>query len=302
MNSKPFFKMLRSNSGFSLTEVMIGGGILAGVALASAQLFKDQKTSQKKIENDQKLIMFHQNLSKQMNLAENCNTTMKQFVTAGNSIPSQTIPALYRCTANCKDTNSTANRSFDAFTAGAYTGVPMLTTGDYIDGTETWKVAKIAVVGRSTTGNITLKLDYQTNPKVTTAKTVTKDITINTRFNGGQFKECVNSQESSVNNLQNDLCKALNLSEGIASSDGRMARWDEPTQTCIVDGAKDCSTIPGMQIDGISTDGTVHCQPITNNTDAQAIENTASQTCNPPMKPQAYYDTAAKKMSIRCVP
>lgn len=32
------------DGGFSITEIMVGGGILAGVALATAQMFKDQKS------------------------------------------------------------------------------------------------------------------------------------------------------------------------------------------------------------------------------------------------------------------
>jgi Tfp pilus assembly protein PilV len=299
---RQFLKVVNSTAGFSLIEVMIGASILAGIGLTSAHLFKESRQAQKRIEFDQQLETYHQTLAKNMNNPANCNATLKQYVPSGSAITSQNINTLYRCTSGCLDNNATADLSFDAYTPGAYGGTPMIAVTNYTDASNIWRVDQINMSGRNNSGNIFFKINYTLNPRIPGSRTISRDIVVNTRFSGGQFKECVNSQESSINNLQNDLCKSLNLSEAIVASDGRMARWDDATQTCIVDGSKDCSTTPGMQVDGIGTDGIVRCKPIVNNTDAAALQNPAVVTCAPTERTQAYFDTATKTLRIRCLP
>jgi len=295
--------ILNSATGFSITEVLIGGGILAGVALASAQLFKDQKFAQKRIEYDQKLVIYHQNLSKTINLPANCNATVKGIIPSAGAIPTQSITELATCSGGCIDTNADPNdQSFDAWTPGAYARTPFVTVNDWTDASRIWQVSGIQVTGRNTSGNVNLRINYTLNPNIPGTRTVSKDIVLNTRFDSaGNFRECLNPQESSVNNLQNDLCKSLNLSEGTATSDGRLARWDDATQTCIVDGSKDCSGVPGTQIDGIGADGTVSCKPMVSPTDAAVLQNTTVANCAPPLKPQIYFDTITKTMRVRCI-
>ena len=221
---------LLSTSGFSLTEVMVGGAILAGVALSGAQLFKQQTSAQKRIDYDQKLQTYHNILSKILNRAENCNATMKlAFPSSSSTITAKPITQLYTCSSNCTDTNSTADNSYDAYSPNAYAGLALIAPGQYIDNTFTWMVDSMEIVNSlSGTGTFRLRMNYKMNPKLL-AKSVSKEIALNARFSGGVFKECVNGQESSINNLQNDLCKSLTMKENSTLSDGQVAYWDDAT-------------------------------------------------------------------------
>lgn len=301
--------ILQNAKGFSLTEIMVGGAVLAGVALASAQLFKDQKISQKKIEYDQQLALYHSNLVKVLTQTGNCNATMRQLIPQGSGLTAPlTVNTLFICvpsgTNKCLDDNSTADRSFDAYTPGAYAGTALISTNQYTDNTLSWQVTRMQLLdSRTTTGTTRLRMTYRMNTKIPGFKTVNKDIFLNLRFFNNAFRECVNNQESSVNNLQNDFCKTINLSEGTATSDGRMAIWDEATQTCRIVGTKDCTWQYNMHTDGIGADGVVRCKTLIHNTDAQAIQDTgAGVTCPTGTRPQVYYDGLLKQMKVRCVP
>jgi hypothetical protein len=298
---------LTSASGFSLVEIMIGGGILAGVALASAQLFKDQKFAQKKIDHDQRLALYHQNLVKTMSRAANCNATLNQFIPVNSVIAPQDLTSLNVCTGGCVDTNAESDQSYDAYTPGAYVGTPLISPGDFTDDAQIWRVDRINILtGRNNTGNIVLRISYTLNPRIPNSRTVNRDIVLSTRFSGTSFRECLNDQESSINNLQNDLCKTLNLSEATIASNGLMAVWNDLTQTCELLGTplapiKDCSTL-GLQVNGMGDDGVVRCKSILTGTEASTLQSTAIGTCVPPNKPQAVYNSGTQTLEITCVP
>jgi type II secretory pathway pseudopilin PulG len=273
LNFKFFNKTLKSQAGFSLTEIMVGGGILAGVGLAGATLFKDQKMAQKKIDNLQTLNAFHQNLIRQMNNPFNCNATMKElgFLNASGIAANTSINYLYQCQGTgCAD----FKKGIDGVSAN--TSAPLLQKSKFIDegagSTRLWNVNNIIfpqpVVA---TGSMIIRVVYELDPaRFPNAPKVQKDILLNARFsNAGQFKECLNSQESSVNNLQNDICKSMTAisSSGSGSTAGAgggvIAHWDEATQTCVTNGTltNKLKTCPaGMVIEGIRSDGSVHCK------------------------------------------
>ncbi len=287
---------------------MVGGAVLAGVALSASQLFKDQKFAQRGITDDQKLALFHGELVKTMTNPSNCNATMKILYSSPQSISSRSVTKLYKCTSGCVDTNATSDRSYDAYTTNAFVGTEFLSVGQGTDTWSTtttdkgvtWKIESMNIVGTQTkTGPVTLRIKYRNS--FFDGKSISKDIILSTRFHNGVFKECVSSQISSIDNFNNDFCKTFNFSETTALSDGVMARWDEATQTCKFDGAKDCASTPGMHADGIGSDGVVRCKSITTERDAIHLQNSAQTTCLPPRRLMPIYDTNTRTFGIQCI-
>lgn len=274
MNLTFLNKTLKRQAGFTLTEMMIGGSILAGVGLAGAMLFKEQKMAQKKIDNMQTLNIFHQNLARQMNNPFNCNATFKQYNYLNQpSIPAGSIDKLYMCGSGCTDFKSGAT--------GVGVGDAIVTRGTYIDAypdatksTQLWNVKDIKIPTAVTaSGPLLIKVVYELNQaKFPGTPEVSKDIILTARFSTTgtvQFKECLNSQESSVNNLQNDICKSMSAitssGSGVTAGAGGgvIAQWDEATQSCKTVGnetnkLKSCPA--GMVVEGIRSDGSVHCK------------------------------------------
>lgn len=265
MNFTFLNKMLKAQAGFTLTEVMIGGGILAGVGLAGAMLFKDQKMAQKKIDNMQTLNIFHQNLIRQMNNPFNCNATFKQLgYIDGTSVPAGSVNSLYLCGSGCTD--------FKTGVAGVTAGAAVVTRGQFIDNfpdpsksTQLWNVNDIVIPNTVTSsGPLIVRIVYELNTaKFPNSPKVSKDILLTARFSTTgttKFKECLNSQDSSVNNLQNDICKSMS---SLASTGSVIAQWDEATQSCktVGDTTNKLKTCPaGMVVEGIRSDGSVHCK------------------------------------------
>lgn len=292
--------LLSNERGFSLTEIMVGGGILAGVALASAQMFKDQKAAQRKIDNEQKLTIYHQGLSKNMAKAANCNATLQIFNGAGGVTTNAVIPRLAKCTSNCDDKGGDLDHKASDVVAG-----DLLKPGDFVDGTRAWKLLDVRVkAGRSTNGPVILKVNYQMNPDLVdgrTDKIVSKDIVLSARFDGSQFMECVDAQESNINNLQSDFCKTLNYGNvDSTGTSGQLARWDEATQRCIVGTDKDCKD-QGMFIDGIDSNGMVKCRKLSNKETADTFQSTSSSNaCADGARATMQFNSTTKRFEIVC--
>jgi Tfp pilus assembly protein PilV len=302
-----FWKQVLTPAGFSLPEIMIGGGILAAVALGSAQLFKEQKKSQKGIEHDQKITMYHQNLAKLMSDVAVCNATMKSVLPLPAAVNSGLlINTIYSCIGLlCADNNSTTDKSFDAYTTNAYTpGDPLIRVGDYVDGrlnsgantTMTWRLTRMEIIdNRTVTGPVRLRFTYLLQAGGLN-KSISKDMFLNFRFFGGQFRECLSPSESNINNLQNDLCKSLNMDE--LSSSGQTATWNEEKQTCEVVATRTCNPNDGYQVDGIGSDGQIRCKKITTTEDAQRLEDNTQEACASGQAPVVVFEGG--KFRVKC--
>lgn len=296
--------LLSSQRGFSLTEIMVGGGILAGVALASAQMFKDQKGAQRKVDNEQKLTIYHQGLAKNLTNSANCNATMQAF--SNGVIPQNySFIQLSKCRSNCEEKEGVQDHRAENVVAEK-----LIASDEFIDKTEVWKIKDVRTKsGRSTTGPVILKVDYVMNPKLTGGieKTVvSKDIVLNARFSGGQFQECTNSQESNINNLQSDFCKSLNYenngiaTDGSLANSGKLATWNEKNQTCEMGVDKDCSG-PGLMVDGIDSNGRVKCRSITTTNAAETMKsNNSSGACPTGTKPNVKFRSDSKRFEVQC--
>lgn len=285
---------------------MVGGGILAGVALASAQLFKDQKTAQRKVDQEQKLTVFHQGLSKMMGNAAHCNATMSAAGLYGNSISAgQTFSRFSQCGGNCIEKEG--NQDHDASDVTVGPDLFRVGNGQFIDKSEAWEILDVsAAKATSATGPVHLKVKYRMNPKLTGGvdKIVYKDLVMNARFEGGRFKECVNAQESSINNLQNDICKTLNFGNVTSngSNSGKLATWNPITQTCEIGADKNCEA-QGLVVDSIDSTGEVKCRKLTSSNDAPKLQQSATpQTCSTGQKATLQYDSITKKFKVICTP
>lgn len=293
-----FKKILSSKQGFSLPEIMVGSSILIGVGLAGAMLFKDQTKAQSRVEHDQILSQFHSQLAKTMENAPNCNATMNQLgkYNQGSVGTSDAITTL----SICDTTSLGCSLESDASTAAP---LSYMSSGDWIDkgarSRQIWSIQSMGFANtRSNSGPVRLIIQYQLNPRIAN-RVVSKEIILNLRFSaGGQFKECFNNQESTVNNLQNDLCKTLTP----VASTGVVASWDEASQSCRLNGTvaaplKDC-TAAGLSVEGIRADGSVHCKAIMEGFNAAPSVDPAV-TCPPPQKPSLNW--SGNRMRVICI-
>ena len=261
-----------SQGGFSLTEVMIGGAILAGVGLGAAQMFKDQKKAQSLINSEKNLANFHANLVKHISNAKNCNATFRHLNNFPSSSFPSTIPSIFSC-ENCNVENV-------KYTAANSIGTtPYISENSWIENvqgatnlsTRTWRIAPggLGIVPfTGGTGRSILRVTYELNPDINggNAKRVTKDVNLNLRFTKDAtpvFRECMSSESGNVTNLQNDIC----LSMTQVSSSGRIMNWNDNLGRCEVVGdynnpLKRCPD-NHMAVGGIQADGTVQCKSLT---------------------------------------
>lgn len=251
-----------------MTEVMVGGAILAGVGLSAAKIFKDQKNAQKRVEMDAKLNTFHSSLVKVMNDAKNCNATLSAYYNSSGASAWAAPTTIYRCSgAGCANTSVKWNANPTTMNTLRSS---WLTNGSWIEnteantdkGTRTWMVTSMAWAATpAASGKAVLKVNYQMNPDLPGGgRRVSKDINLNLRFTQAAtpvFQECVSSNESSVINLQHDICASMSQ----VSSAGVIMQWNDVTQTCqALSGVKSCPA--GTMLEGIRSDGTVHCKSI----------------------------------------
>ena len=300
------FSRASRESGFSLTEIMIGMAILAGVALAGATLFKNQSRAQARIEQDQMLSQYHSALSKTLRNNWNCNVTFQAKYNQTSVGGADDISIIKLCdkniSGNCEYTisSTTGIPKELVLTDILPTSVPFIQEGSWIDGSDSvskqiWTFTKIEYKNNTsltTTGSLPLRMTYTLNPKLGT-RSLTRDTSVNLRFSSGKFKECFNDEESSIDNLQNDVCKSFSPlnSNGVNSNgvpDG-LVYWDDASQTCKLRGSittgaqvvKDCSTTPGQIVNGIGSDGKVKCKTINfgaSSSNADALIEPASCT------------------------
>ena len=301
---KIFKLILKKESGFSLLEVMLGGSLLVGVGLAGSQLFKDQTVAHKRINNDQALELFHNNLSKTMSLSENCNTTMNYILPNDKSVPKiGTINSLGVCVqkatgipnpplTRCADDNTEPDLSFDAYTdyAWEYKKAYQINDDSKMDA---WQIKNMEIRDSLThSGLVRLRVTYTTNPRVPYKKTVHKDVMLNLRLSAGKFSECVDARESSMNNLQYELCKSL----------APLTIWRDEKQICeIINGSTNCGS-SNQHSAGFGSNGFSICASIPSDpTAVSKLVDSSPIICSSPKKVKISFDITVKKMKLTCV-
>ena len=306
------WKKYLSQKGFTLPEVMIGGAIIAGVALAGASLFKDQSRAQARVQHDQLLNQFHASLVKTFENSLNCNATLRPYFGLSTIGATDLISDVRTCTTSGVNyTKCVEGASPEEITAAGRLAVE----GNYIDqegdgssytrvtnpttlvsslalatpatpstvntSRRIWTLTSIAPAGSvNKTGAFLLNVSYTLNPRIG-VRTLTKQISLNVRFANGVFQECFNDQKSSISNLQNDVCRSLSsLSSTGVLSDGRVAIFNDSTQQCEMNpNLKDC-TSQGLMVEGIRSDGTVHCRSISEGFNPSPSIDGTSSSCS----------------------
>ncbi len=291
--NKKLCSVLKDKHGFSLTEVMVGGAILAGVALAGAQLAKNQFDAQKKIELDKDLLTYHSSLSRLMANSSHCNATFRNHLTTPQAVAAGTMTELRICTANCGHTSGMTGTALDlnAFTTGFFTGARYVGTGDYIDRSRRWRVDTIRIPeARSVSGPIRIRITYS-GPS---GRKVDKELRVHARFGtANTFAECFDEGENFLKTTQQELCETMKY----VSTTGQIATFNTDLQECDFQLSKQCGA--GFQ-SFLEADGVYRCRKIFRPGDPTRMDGTSSPTCTPPLKPRVFFNSVNKTMDIRC--
>ncbi len=269
---------------------MIGGSILAGVGLSGAYMFKDQKFAQTRIEHDRILQAAHSSLTKYLQNIGNCNATFNAGVTA--------ITVIKTCTSNCSE----------GVLASAVSGSTFVSVGSWADSGKIWQITGISLKSPPLTnsGRTLVYVDYQINPALAAkfgSRTARKDIGVNFRFTqtgSPSFMSCLSGSESSVNNLNNDLCLGL----AAVNSSGTFSYWDDATQSCILKGTTaapltTCSS-GNMVVQGFNPDGTIHCRTVNYGYNNSDLIDGTTDACGSGASSTAQFTWDGTKLRIQC--
>ena len=302
--------------GFSLVELVVGAGILAGIGLLGTQLIKNQKSSQQLIDHDLELELLHTKISDFFREdAKNCDATFRYHYNLPGPIPAP--PDLRRCTANC----AVSSILTDAQSA---TGVAVFGVGSSLGERALWEIESfgqltVNQLGASSdrTNIMLLPINYIHTTKDNLTRT--KLVPIAMRFDSaGRFKQCVDASTTNIQNLERAMCSALNSAGG-----NSRGVWDGENQKCI-----STSTIPagdcifGVYVRGIEkTNGTrcvrmrdfatsppeVNAQNVFNRFVGPHLHSYHVEVCNfnDPFAPNSFprlYTDSNNRLVIRCGP
>jgi type II secretory pathway pseudopilin PulG len=155
-----FKNVFLGKKGFSLTELMIGGAILAGVGLTGAKLFTQQKANQKMIEHEQLITIFHQNFARTFLNSTACNTTFNQWYNL--PIPATTLTnRLWKCKPGFVCTGTfDSSKVEEIFPLGA-------DNKRWIDNQKIWQINSVDVGGITSTGELRMSVEYFTDRPIT---------------------------------------------------------------------------------------------------------------------------------------
>ncbi len=269
----------------SLTEVMVGGAVLAGVGLAATNLFKNQNLAQKMLEHESNLNAYHQSLAKILSNVSHCNATLYDSRNLTSLVPVTSIKLCDTTGSSCVATNDASN---------TVVGVTHLTVGQYIDGRNVWRVTNMVLPPVSATAPARLQVTYELTDRIAIARKITKDILLHVRFDTtGTFRGCTNQDASSVDNLQREMCSRMT---GVDSLGVPYNFFDENDQKC-----KPRSVCPllGYQLVGIKSDGAMDCRKIIDPDFNPNVDSTDS-TC---VTGQARleYDPGTLQLRVKCL-
>jgi type II secretory pathway pseudopilin PulG len=296
--------------GFSLLEIMIGGAILMGVGLAGATLFKNQSRAQKMLEHEQELNRFHENLVKTFTNTQACNATFRNYrntpnIPMGPLNPSDVSRGFLTCSdpALCDEFKIEPGATFSELIP------PDASNKRWINNQRKWRIASLELPYTVTSsGDLKMNVSY-INETEGSPKVVKKEIVVGVRFKNGTgsvFKECVNPNVSSINNVQSELCRTLNANRtqhAGAVAGNYQATWDEETQNCnVVDLSTGNQTCPAGQVfEGYQADGTINCKIINSQELKQVVTNTEATYPGCPLGSVKMVKVGTE-LKIQCLP
>lgn len=303
----PFLIRLLNASGLSLVEVMIGGSILGGIALAGAQLFRDRFKTEAGLEHERELDKFHANLQKILYDVNHCNATFQPWYNQTSipaSIPLNDISEIYLCQSGCLESNTVnpanptpVTRSTDPVVAEAITfpNSPF----QWISPKRTWRVRDFGMLRVTRTGRADINVLYELFPNNAKPKIVMKTLAVNLRFgSSNRFVSCASEKEANVESLGQAFCETI-------SGGGTITSWNPTTKRCVVttNPASANCTAGGNMVKGIRSDGVVTCESITENVDTTQLIDASDANCmGGARRPMPFYDSGTKKIRVICYP
>lgn len=309
-----------TQTGMSLVEVMIGGAMLAGVALVGAELFKRQSSATQDVVARAELDAYHNKLASILSDARNCNATFSSVSMISSNTGTYT---LYMCCPNqstnpsCSLTQSSCLQSSIPMTDQKLilysdpwgTTPPPGTKGGFtaryiylFNSSETGSI--VAPTGGGVVKAI-IQIEYRLlRPYLSSGSSgagrVIRKIPLNFKFSGsGVFLGCVDGESGSKNTLQQELCRTLGP---------RLTYYSSGTDKCEYLNTTPTHSCPGITGDprsiliGLNSNGDPVCRSgVDAFNESDIINPAAASDCGPGKNVGFYYDSVSKTIRVQCL-
>ncbi len=311
-----------TQTGMSLVEVMIGGAMLAGVALVGAELFKRQSSATQDVVARAELDAYHNKIVSILSDARNCTATFAGSI--GSTSITMVSSTLDRCcpnqstNPNCTLTQNScapgapilANdiKPFATFVPYARTPPPDTSGGftlhwrNLVNFDETGPVVAPA-------GNGVIKVILQIRYRLlrlyltsgsATGGEVLRKIPLTLKFSSsGGFQGCVDGESGSKNTLQQELCRTLGPRLTYYSSGTDECKYlnTTPTHSCPA-----ITGDPRSILIGLNSNGDPVCRSgIDAFNESDIIDPAAASDCGPGKNVGFYYDSVSKTIRVQCL-
>jgi type II secretory pathway pseudopilin PulG len=312
-----------TQTGMSLVEVMIGGAMLAGVALVGAELFKQQSSATQDVVARAELDAYHNKLTSILSDARNCNATFNSVSLSSSNTGNFSLSI---CCPNestnpsCSLTQSSClppfppyipitDRKLILYPNPWGTTPPPGTKGGFtarflplFNSSETGPV--VAPAGGGVVKTI-LQIEYRLlRPYLSSGSSgagrVIRKIPLNFKFSAlGAFLGCVDGESGSKNTLQQELCRTLGP---------RLTYYSSGTDECKYLNTTPTHSCPGITGDprsiliGLNSNGDPVCRSgIDAFNESDIIDPAAASDCGPGKNVGFYYDSVSKTIRVQCL-
>jgi hypothetical protein len=307
-------KTFTSNQrGAFLVEVILGGGLLIGIAIAASSFYKTRLKSQTYMEKLRNLDTFHSYLTQTLHNTGHCNSTFKEWdqstVVPGSL--AKDVKRIWLCSNNCteKFTTSTVQRNSS----------PLLTEATARPSDETewlpfqkdtltirskdWILKDLGMVPLTKSGKGTLKFLYELFPGTSDSKKVLKTIDLYFKFtplsNGTPvFISCGSGKESSLRSVLQEMCESMSRVASAPSGSTILGEWDYGEQECNLNPSPRCGL--NEAIKGVDKDGLLTCQSLTKDVEGMNLYQPNEENCSGSLKPSIIIDVDGK-LRISCI-
>lgn len=191
------FKMLRTNKGFTLVEVMIAAAILGVISLALMGLMKMQTGSQIDAKNVSDLSAMKNEIQSVLTTPQHCNANFYGKA-SGTDVP---VTYIYKCNVSNAGACRTASNSSVWLTANSTSWPTTNPTRIRINNIKMTVNAISTTTAALTTASLTVQYDIKTSGKVGTSpiiKSETTTYSVPVIYNGTTVTGCPKSWNSTV--------------------------------------------------------------------------------------------------------
>lgn len=267
-----------NQKGFSLPEVMIGLGLLGGISVVTMKMVENQVTNESKIKSlgeVSKTVSIIEGIIANPDLCKKMlgGKTRSSSPTAGTPLQELSYPV-----------NGGTLKVLESKNYGYF----MLQNGDI----------KLANQITSSGTFADLVIDFKVRKKTTSIfgdnsdpsnfDIVSRRIPVAVKLNGSTVVSCGPMISEANNTARRIFCENL----------GGATLWDNSTNTCKLKTTLKCNS--GFVPKRMTSLGYVECIPIENTIKLESVFDTTPATCTSGTNIRIEYDSATKKMKIRC--